>query len=89
MPGYCDQLFSGECRRLCETTTDCQQMSEYSYAHAFKQTYVCLEAVNAYGVRRQECQATCESELECPLTQSCSGVYGGGKYCEYPNVASF
>ncbi len=87
--GYCDLLFSGECRRLCETTKDCQQMSEYSYAQAFKQTYVCLEAVNAYGVRQQECQATCESELECPLTQSCSGVYGGGKYCEYPNVASF
>ena len=37
--GYCDLLFSGECRRLCESTRDCQQMSEYSYAQAFKQTY--------------------------------------------------
>jgi len=36
---YCDLLFSGECRRLCESTKDCQQMSEYSYAQAFKQTY--------------------------------------------------
>ena len=61
-------------------------MSEYSYAHAFDRSYICREAVNAYGVRQKECQATCTSELECPLSQSCSGVHDGGKYCEFPNV---
>ena len=55
-------------------------------AHAFARSYICREGVNAYGVRQKECQATCESELECPLSQSCSGAYDGGKYCEFPNV---
>jgi len=85
--GYCDSLFTESCRRLCQTEEDCQQMSEYAYAKAFGRSYVCREAINAYGVRQGECQATCESEIECPLGQSCSGVNGTGKFCAYPNVA--
>ena len=85
--GYCDLLFTGTCRRLCQTEQDCEQNSEYSYAHAFAQKYICREAVNAYGVRQQECQATCESELQCPFSQSCTGMSSDLKYCEFPNVS--